>query len=130
MRLGRDLDLVDRILLGVLPLDGLVGRDRGTGHEAEIATGVEEHDFAVIGVDAVFHDLRLVVGANSNSARETVIIPENMNESKGLLPSLVECQTLKRTAFSDSPAFFHRLQDFSSVLSVTKLIDQQFSHLV
>ena len=99
MGLGRDLDLVDRILLAVLPLDGLVGRDRGTGYESEIAARVEEHDFAVIGVDAVFHDLRLVVGTNSNSARESVIIPENMNESKGLLLSIVECQTLERTGF-------------------------------
>src|SRR6266852_9450370 len=55
MRLGGNLDLVDRIFLAVLPLDGLVGRDRGARHEAEIAAGVEEHDLAVIGVDAVFH---------------------------------------------------------------------------
>src|SRR5258708_2317492 len=129
MRLGRDLDLVDRILLAVLPLDGLVGRDRGTGHEAEIATGVEEHDFAGIGVDAVFHDLRLVVGANSNSARETVIIPENMNESKGLLPSLVECQTLERTGFFGSAAFFHGIEEFVVVLCGTKLVEQEFGRL-
>src|SRR5260221_7044053 len=129
MRLGRDLDLVDRILLAVLPLDGLVGRDRGTGHEAEIATGVEEHDFAVIGVEPVVHELRLVVGANSNSARETVIIPENMNESKGLLPSLVECQTLERTGFFGSAAFFHGIEEFVVVLCGTKLVEQEFGRL-
>src|SRR3954468_24426173 len=63
---GRDLDLVDRILLAVLPGDGLVGRDRRAGDEAEVAARVEEHDFAVIGVDAVFHGYaRLVGGAQA-----------------------------------------------------------------
>jgi len=33
--------------------------------------------------------LALWVGTNSNSAPETAIIPENMNQSKGLLPALV-----------------------------------------
>src|SRR6185437_5115738 len=62
VRLRGDLDLVDRILLAVLPLDRFVGRDRRAGHEAEIAAGVEKHDLAVVGVDAVFHGVRLVGG--------------------------------------------------------------------
>src|SRR3954470_998083 len=59
---GRDLDLVDRILLAVLPGDRLVGRDRRAGDETEVAARVEEHDFAVIGVDAVFHGSSRLVG--------------------------------------------------------------------
>src|SRR3954465_6366572 len=48
MGLGRNLDLVDRILLAVLPRDGLVGRHGGARDEAEIAAGIEEYDLAVV----------------------------------------------------------------------------------
>jgi hypothetical protein len=41
----------------------------------------------------------LWVGANSKSARETTIIPEKMNESKGLLLNLPRGQTLEQTGF-------------------------------
>src|SRR5690348_15457418 len=112
VRLRGNLDLVDRIFLAVLPLDGLVGRDRRAGDESEIAAGVEENDLAVIGVDAVFHGFRLVGGAlelknwsrqrtrnEPARARESTIIREKMNESKGLLQTLVGVQTLERTGF-------------------------------
>ncbi|MNC89436.1 hypothetical protein D3C83_53720 [compost metagenome] len=64
MGLGRDLDLVDRILLAVLPLDGLVRRHCGAGDEAKVAAGIEEHDLAVVRVDAVFHGFCRRVGGH------------------------------------------------------------------
>src|SRR6476620_2672124 len=48
VRFGRDLDLVDRILLAVLPGDGLVRGDGGARHETEVAAGIQENDFAII----------------------------------------------------------------------------------
>src|SRR5689334_12131125 len=43
----------------------------------------------------------LWVGANflPGAPRETGIIPENPNQSKGLLPNLVLCQAFERTGF-------------------------------
>src|SRR5258706_6025704 len=99
MGFGRDLDLVDRILLAVFPLDGFVGRDRGAGHEAEVAARVEENNFAVIGVNAVFHCHRLVGGHKLQRALKNDIIRENANESKGLLPNVVVAQALEQTGF-------------------------------
>src|SRR5512139_1198462 len=49
------LELVGRILLAVLPLDRLAGGNGGASDEAEVAARVEEHDLAVVGVDAFFH---------------------------------------------------------------------------
>src|SRR5260370_24753183 len=46
-----------------------------------------------------FMMIALWVGTDSESARKTAIIPENPNESKGLLPSLVVGQALERTGF-------------------------------
>jgi hypothetical protein len=39
------------------------------------------------------------VGAHWERARETAIIPENLNESKGLLPTVVVRHALERTDF-------------------------------
>jgi hypothetical protein len=39
------------------------------------------------------------VGAHWERARETAIIPENINESKGLLPTVVVRHALERTDF-------------------------------
>jgi hypothetical protein len=49
----------------------------------------------------------LWVGANlelRGRLGKVVIIPENTNESKGLLPNLVRCQTLEQTGKFPEPA--------------------------
>ena len=50
-----DVDSDERVFLAVGPGDLLVGLDRRSSQEREIAGGVAEDDLAVIGMDAVFH---------------------------------------------------------------------------
>jgi hypothetical protein len=49
------------------------------------------------------------VGAHWERARETAIIPENINESKGLLPTVVVRHALERTDFFGQLAPFGAL---------------------
>src|SRR5258706_16215272 len=74
----------------------------------------------------------LWVGTNSSAAqgtRETAIIPENMNQSKGLLTTLVEGQGLERTGFFWRLLLFHRVEELVVVLGGTKLVQQEFGGL-
>src|SRR5690606_5500709 len=50
-----DLDLDQRVLVAVLPLDRLLAGDRRAGEELEVGSHVLEHDFAVFGVDVGLH---------------------------------------------------------------------------
>src|SRR5258708_15202160 len=66
----------------------------------------------------------LWVGTNSSAAqgtRETAIIPENMNQSKGLLTTLVGCQGLERTGFFGDYCFFIELKNSSLFLVARSL---------
>src|SRR3546814_31515 len=50
-----DVDLGQRVLVAVLPLDRLLGGDRRAGQELEVGSHVLEHDYAVIGMDRGLH---------------------------------------------------------------------------
>src|SRR5690606_777018 len=56
-RMGRrgNLDLGQRVLVAVLPLDRLLGGDGRAGEELEVGSHVLEHDFAVFGMDVGLH---------------------------------------------------------------------------
>lgn len=55
MRLTADVHTNQRIFLTVFPLDGIVGRDSGTGQESEIHAGVLENNRAIVGMNIFFH---------------------------------------------------------------------------
>src|SRR5476651_1547237 len=76
-----------------------------------------------------FMMIALWVGTDSESARKTAIIPENSNESKGLLPPLVGSQALEQTGFFALSAFFHGIEELVVVLCGTKLVEEEFRGL-
>src|SRR5690606_11035090 len=51
----RDVDLVQRILAAVIPLDRLLAGEGRTGQEPEVRSHVLEHDWMVIGMDIGLH---------------------------------------------------------------------------
>ena len=55
MRFSGNLDLHERIVLA-LEIDRVTGLNRGTGDEFEIAGQVVENDFAIVWVNAFFHN--------------------------------------------------------------------------
>src|SRR5690606_30960391 len=64
MGFSRHLQLDQRIFLA-FEIDGVLGLDGGAGNEFEIAGKVVEYDFAIIRVDAFFHDVLKRIGSQS-----------------------------------------------------------------
>jgi hypothetical protein len=94
MRFRRHFDLGERVRLAV-EFGGFTRLDRGARHKPEVVRHVDEQDFAVIRVNAFFHDLSLNLAvANPREAavartafrreplaygRKTAIMPENQS---------------------------------------------------
>src|SRR5690606_40585980 len=58
MRIRRDVELEQRVLVAVVHLDRLAGIGGRPGDELEAAGHVLEHDLAILGGDAFFHGSR------------------------------------------------------------------------
>src|SRR5690606_12758689 len=65
MRVRRDVELEQRILLAVVHLDGLAGIGRRPGDELEAARHVLEDDVAILWVDTFFHGSITVIRRGS-----------------------------------------------------------------
>ena len=61
VRLGRYFDFHQRIIL-TFEVDGLAGLYGGAGYELEVARQVVHNNFAVIRMDAFFHDSLTLLG--------------------------------------------------------------------
>lgn len=51
------LDLDDRVLFAIRPFDGFLRFEGGTAHKLEIAGGIPENDFLVVGMNVFLHNL-------------------------------------------------------------------------
>ena len=66
MRIARDLEFDERVLVTVFPLDGVTRGHGGARQDREIRRDILEHDFSVLGVYILFHfsDAAALKGAN------------------------------------------------------------------
>ena len=72
MRHVADLQLYQRILIAVGPLDGVFRLDRRTGQKSVVAGNVLEYDHSIVlGVDLFLHGYSKLVGKDTSFFQET-----------------------------------------------------------